>query len=255
MKLRMICVFLTVLLCVSASACSNGAAGLDVSGSNANGAEITASSSPSSEIIAESPAPTAAPTDKPSVGLTASEAIQAVLLDNAGFFSVDNMKELTLNDFLTNKELYEVEFQAARFAVLDLDGDAAPEVVLELTVNGNPEFYEVLHDQDGTVYGYLIVYRGMENLKADGTFLYSNGAADNGYGKLIFQSDGIETDTLGYTESNQNNGDTTISYFVGQQPVTEDAYQAFAAEQNGKEDATWYEFSQGNIEAELSVNP
>lgn len=241
MKLRMICVFLTVLLCVSASACSNSA-------------EIPASPSPSPESITESPEPTATPADTPSAGLTASEAIQAVLLDSAEFFSVDDKQELTLNDFLTNitdQELNEV----TRFAVLDLDGDAVPEVVLELTVNDNPEFYEVLHDMDGTVYGYLIVYRGLENLKADGTFLYSSGAADNGYGKLTFQSDSYVTDTLGYTESNQNNGDTTISYFVGQQPVTEDAYQAFATEQNEKEDAVWYEFSQGNIDAELSVNP
>ena len=97
------------------------------------------------------------------------------------FFSIDNQRKLTLDDFLTNQELYGVVFKVTRFTMIDLDGDQAPEVVLELTVANNPEFYEVLHDVNGTIYGYNIVYRGLEMLKTDGTFLYSNGAADNGY--------------------------------------------------------------------------
>ena len=43
-----------------------------------------------------------------------------------------------------------------------MDGDEVPEVVLELSVDNNPEFYEVLHYMDDTVYGYNITYRGLE---------------------------------------------------------------------------------------------
>ncbi len=54
-----------------------------------------------------------------------------------------------------------------------MDGDKVREVVLELSVGNKPAFYEVLHYMDDTVYGYLIVYRGLEGLKEDGTFSYS----------------------------------------------------------------------------------
>jgi hypothetical protein len=182
---------------------------------------------------------------------SALDAYKAVLLDNAEFYSIDNQKKLTLNDFLTNKELYGVVFEATRFTVLDMDGDNVPEVVLELTVDQDREFYEILHISDGAVYGYNIVYRGLESLKTDGTFLYSNGAADNGHGKLKFQANAYEMEILGYMASSQTNGSITVSYFIDDQPVTEEAYQSFSKEQDEKEDVVWVEFSQAAIEAEL----
>ncbi|OZV11039.1 hypothetical protein CIW83_16785 [Tissierella sp. P1] len=134
-----------------------------------------------------------------------------------------------------------------------MDGDKA--VVLELSVGDEPEFYEVLHYMNDTVYGYLIAYRGLEGLKADGTFSYSSGAADNGTGKLKLESDAFETDILGYSKSSQGDDNLIISYFINNEPVTEESFDSFMNEQFGKKDAVWYEFSQRNIETELSINP
>lgn len=252
MKLRIVCVLLVLLLSASLTACSSSIDNLNPSndgGSQISGTAVpTSSSSPS---LSEN-----TKTETPSIQDSALEAYKAVLQNGAEFYSVDNKKELFLNDFLTNKEIYGAVFNGVRFTVLDMDGDSVPEVVVELTVDNNPEFYEVLHYMDGAVYGYNIVYRGLEELKTDGTFYYSNGAADYGYGKLKFQSDAYEYDILGYTESSQNNdGVTTISYFIDNQPVNEESFHAFAEEQIGKEDVVWHEFSQAIIEAELSVSP
>ena len=254
MKSRMMCVILALLLSASMTACSGSENNLDPNSSNNGGGDnISATSSPSPAASPDGNSETAAP-QTPS-NESSLNPYQAVLLNNAEFFSTDNKKEVLVNDFLTNKELYGTIFKASRFAVLDMDGDEATEVVLELTVQDNPEFYEILHMVDGKVYGYNIVYRGLERLKADGTFSYSNGAADNGYGNLKFQSDAYETEILAYMQSNQSNDGMTISYFIENEAVTEEAYQSYMKKQDEKEDVVWYELSQTNVETELAVTP
>jgi len=180
-------------------------------------------------------------------------AYAAVMRNEAEFFSTDNNKDVYLNDFLADNGVYETVLKATRFAVLDMDGDGAPEVVLELSRNDTPDFYEILHAADGAVRGYFVVYRGLEELKADGAFYFSNGAADGGWGKMLFGATALVTDVLGYSESRQEGGDMTISYFIGNEPVTKEAYDAFMEEQFGKPGAVWHEFSQTNIETELSA--
>jgi len=243
MKSRIICVLLVLALSISIAACSNEQSTLAP-----NSTDIPVIS-PSAN--APSAVPTVEPTDD-NTDNSVSEAYKAVLSNNATFFSVENGKDLLLNDFLTNQELYGAAFTASRFAMLDLDGDGVIEVILELTVNDSPEFYEILHFTDGKVYGYNIVYRGLEQLKADGTFYYSNGAADGGYGKLKFQPDAYDTDILAHMESSQNGDELTIAYFVDSESVSEEAFQSFRAAQDGKSDAIWYEFTKEQIEAELS---
>ena len=183
------------------------------------------------------------------------EAYKAVLQNKVNFFSTDTNKNVYLKNFLTNKEIYGATFKITHFTVLDMDGDKIPEVVLELSVgNNNPMCFEVLHYMNGKVYGYNIVYRGLEELKTDGTFGYSSGASDNGRGKLRFESNAYETDILGYSKSSQNNDNITISYFINNKPIAEESFNSFMKEERGKKDVVWYEFSQKNIEIELSKN-
>jgi hypothetical protein len=181
------------------------------------------------------------------------EAYKAVLESKKEFFSTDNKKKIYLNDFLTNKEVYGAAFKVTRFTVLDMDGDNESEVILELSVGDEPQFYEVLHYMNDTIYGYLIVYRGLEGLKADGTFRYSNGAEDNGFGKLKFQPDAFKTDTSGYSKSSQGNTNVIITYFINNKQVAKEAFDSFANEQSKKKDAVWYEFSQKIIETKLNT--
>jgi hypothetical protein len=205
MKIKIISVFLTFLLSISITGCS-----------------ISKSENAKTQILSNN---------------SVLEAYKAVMQNKAEFFSSDNKKNLYLNDFLTNKEIYGTIFKVTHFTVLDMDGDNVPEVVLELSVGDELEFYEVLHYMNGVVYGYLIVYRGLEGLKADGAFRFSGGAADNGWGKLRFQSNALKTDILGYSKSNQGDTNLTLSYFINNKPVTKESFDSFTNEQSGKKDA------------------
>ncbi len=249
MKSRIMYILLVFLLSTSITACSSSKSNLNLNNSSSASNNKITDTNLSSDSKSEN-----TKTTMPSNNVVL-EAYKAVLLNDAEFFSIDNKKKLSLDDFLTNKEIYGADFKVTHFTVLDMDGDEVPEVVLELAVDDNPSFYEVLHYMDDTVYGYNIVYRGLEGLKTDGTFQYSNGAADNGYGKLKFQLNAYETDILGYMKSSQNNDNIIISYFINNKSVTEESYNYFIKEQDEKKDVVWYEFSQKNVETELTVHP
>ncbi|MFL0246262.1 hypothetical protein [Candidatus Clostridium stratigraminis] len=273
MKVKIISMLLVFLLGVSISGCSNSNLGnisSTSSSSNVNSASTTNSnsniSSTNSNNIPNSsvpPSPSSSSSNDKNKNtnnqvLTNNftlEAYKAVLQNKAEFFSTDNKKSLYLNDFLSNKEIYGTIFKVTHFTVLDMDGDNKPEVVLELSVGGEPQFYEILHYMNSVVHGYLIVYRGLEELKADGTFHFSNSAADNGWGKLSFEPNAPKTDMLGYSKSSQNGANLTITYLVNNKLVTKESFDSFSKEQSEKKNATWYEFSQKNIETELSANP
>ncbi len=186
----------------------------------------------------------------------AVEAYKSVLQDKVNFFSTDDKKYIYLKDLLKNTEMPEgPTLEITHFTVLNMDGDKTPEVVLELSVAGKeyPDFYEILHYMDGEVYGYNVVYRGLEILKTDGTFWSSDGAADNSCNKMRFSTSGYEYDALAYSESNFIDNGTAISYFINNKPVTEEAFEAFRKEQEKKKDVVWYGFSQENIETKLSA--
>lgn len=246
MKTKIIRILIAILLCISITGCSSAK-----NNSSTNGNKISDTNVP--------PSPTSLDNDSenketpmPSNN-SVLEAYKAVLEDKTEFFSADNKKKLYLTDFLTNEEIYGTIFKVTHFAVLDMDDDKV--VVLELSVSDEPQFYEVLHYFNDTVYGYLVVYRGLEDLKADGTFLYSNDAADNGIGKMKFNEDAFETDILGYRESNQVGENLIISYFINNKPVAKESFDAFMNEQHEKKDVVWYELSQKNIETEFATNP
>jgi hypothetical protein len=248
MKNKIISVLVVLMLSISITACS----------SNKSSSNLNNSSSVSSNKTSGTSVPTSNPTSSPDVSANekylAMEAYKAVLQNKAEFFSTDNRKNIPLKDLLNR--VPESPLKITHFTALDMDGDKIPEVVLELSIgNNNPIFFEVLHYMNGTVYGYNRVYRGLLQLKIDGTFNYSSGAADNGIGKLSFDSNAGETDIiLGYSKSNNNNGSIPISYFINDKPVTQESFNSFLKEQAEKKDAIWYEFSQKNIETELSKN-
>jgi|GEM_PF-6385510 len=110
------------------------------------------------------------------------------------------------------------------FAVMDLDGDSIPEIILRITMGDNDVGFEVMHYENGAVYSHELVYRSLMDLKTDGTFSYSSGAADSGFGKLRFEGN---------------------EYVIAEQP--------YYAAQHSKEDASWYEFTSDNVDTVLAT--
>ena len=159
------------------------------------------------------------------------------VLDNSKrMYDTVSKAEIYLSDYIANRGM-----SASEYTVTDLNGDGEPEAVIGLTM-GEYDYYGfiILHADKGTAYAYELPYRAFTNLKEDGTFSFSSGAADNGVGKLEFTDDGYSVEKLAYSESD---GDIeNVSYHIGGTVVTEDEFYSFLEEQNKKPDAAWHEF-------------
>ena len=130
-----------------------------------------------------------------------------------------------------------------RVAVLDLDGDAAVEAVLWVTVNGGVDAgFEILRWDGETVLGYHLPYRGFLELKADGSFRFSGGAGDTGWGRLQFDGRSYAVEEAACSRSGYDAaGNRTLICFVGGQPVSREAFLAEMARQDAKPGAVWHE--------------
>jgi len=175
---------------------------------------------------------------------------KAVLQNKARFFCVDADKELyisQINQVVSDDS--SVKAEVTKFAIVDLEKDSIPEIVLWITVNDNTDFgYEVLSCKDGVVYGYTLWYRSFMNLKEDGTFSFSGGASDYGFGRVAFTDKGCTIDNISYCESvydSENN--LTVSYFVNHEKASEEDFQSAMDKQDEKPDVTWYDFIDDNI--------
>lgn len=181
-------------------------------------------------------------------------AYKNVLQSKAEFITTSyaetGTKTIYLNQLLDNGF---DSFKLLNFAVLDMDGDEIPEVVIQYCLardNPYPDYVEVLHYSNGTVFGYNFSYRGLYCLKNDGTFHWSNGADDNGYSKLRFTSNNCEYDVIGYCKPSL----PTSSYIIDEQTVTESVYHTFIENQDHKEDAIWYDFTEENIDNQIPTD-
>lgn len=132
-------------------------------------------------------------------------------------------------------------FAPAYFSVVDLEQDEVPELVLWMTIEGNPYVgYDVLRWEEGTVVSYSEVYRGLQGLKEDGTYSYSSGAFDHGVGLCAgFGEDGLNTTNLTWRSGEE--------YFVNNCPASENQFNSALAAQDEKPDAVWYEYTNENI--------
>jgi len=139
-------------------------------------------------------------------------------------------------------------FTPGYFAVVDMDGTGAPEVVLWMTLSGNPYVgFDILRWEEGKVLSYSQVYRGLMGLKEDGTFSYSSGAFDNGYGRAALLSEtGILIEDLVRCQSADNA--EGAAFFIEGREVSGAEFNAALANQDEKPDVAWYELTRENIE-------
>ncbi|MBQ2952189.1 MAG: hypothetical protein IJE07_01390 [Clostridia bacterium] len=149
---------------------------------------------------------------------------------------------------MTDEARMPAEWKAVRFTVLDMDGDGVSEVVVELT---EWEAFVVLFSDGGDVYGGEVVYRGLMNLKDDGTFTFSSGAMDSGVAQLTIRSGGSDTLHMGYLPlaESRTEEDGSVSYWLdgGAESTDEAGYLAALDQQDAKLDALWYDFTPENI--------
>ena len=155
-----------------------------------------------------------------------------VLGNTKRMYDPNSKAEIYLNDYAAEQGV-----SAAEYTVVDLNGDGEPEIVVGLTIGNDAYGFLILHVDKGTAYAYELPYRALTNLKEDGTFSFSSGAADSGVGRLEFSDGGYSVEKLAYSESGDDIQD--VSYHIDGADATEDEFYALIDEQNKKPDAKW----------------
>ena len=176
---------------------------------------------------------------------------KSILMGNEDFICADLEQQSVnvQNIGLVITDDTNVDVKAVKFAIIDLDGDGGNEVVLWLSVNGISDVgFEVLHSQNDTIYGYTQYYREFMELKIDGTFTFSGGAADYGMGRLIFSDTGYSVDKQVYSQSTFDlSNELVIQYVANGASCSEDEFYNAMSEQDQKADVEWYDLSADNI--------
>lgn len=124
------------------------------------------------------------------------------------------------------------------YAVVDLDSDGTDEAVIFVCgAAGDTGGYIVLHSINGHVYGYRTDYRMFENLKTDGTFIYSDDlGTKEGVAVIRFAQDGpVLEDVLSAT----GQAYTMNSFMIDGKQVTEEEYNTEKEKQDLKNDVEW----------------
>ena len=117
-----------------------------------------------------------------------------VMLENGRFYARDLDREMTVSEYCEAfGQESGITVTVPKFAVVDMDRDGVNEIVLWLLVNGNNDYGTlVLRYQNGEIVGTGFSYRQLYQLRRDGTFRYSGGAAYSGMGILKFTESGAE---------------------------------------------------------------
>ena len=149
-------------------------------------------------------------------------------------------------DYLnTPAEIY--AFDKSRFAIIDMDGDGVPELVLPS--GGDGDVLVLRYVGDGLVYGWGFPIRQLQSLKADGTFLQLSWMQDVGsIARLNFTGHGAQT-TLELEFLylwDQYRFHEGILYLNGEPLELEEGWAIVnhaKYQQNNKESAFWHPFS------------
>lgn len=87
-------------------------------------------------------------------------------------------------------------FTIYHFGIVDLDNDGIEEMVL----SGFPETTQILDYQEGKVYSYQFVFRGMAGISVNGVYSSSSAADIGGFHRIYLDKGTYEEETLAYME-------------------------------------------------------
>ena len=161
-------------------------------------------------------------------------------------------RDMTLDQLMA--EEYGEGFAWGDFALVDLDMDMRPEMVLEVYQPIEGEWYVrfdrqyeyiVLKAENGVVYAHQFVYRAMTDLKIDGTFSYSSGAMDSGFGRAWFHGPRHGIVQITWSESGEDM--ETVYYYVDGAPATGEEFDQAMEAQKKKRIWTGYSLSEHEI--------
>lgn len=130
-----------------------------------------------------------------------------------------------------------------QYTMVDLDRDGAQELILWVEWQGIS--YLILHEMNGTLYGYLCGSKAIDCFRTDGTFYDSYVAVGEGmgvgYATMSFTETGYESHPFTYDLSLPSREDGLDHYVlvVDGQPADDQTYSAAVEAQEQKEQVVW----------------
>lgn len=148
-------------------------------------------------------------------------------------------KEYYLNDI----SYEEYKYLPQHFSLIDMNKDTIPEIVIEGTVGMSAGFVLVLREYDGKIIGHDFSHRQMSDIKIDGTYHSSGGAAYNGYYYLSFERDSyIENNIVKMDLEEDSNGEYKQIYLIDDRKVSEDKFNEAWGFEEKKKAPEWIDF-------------
>ena len=185
------------------------------------------------------------------------EAYKAVLKNNITFYDREEKENLLVSDIIKINESLNNDDDnyyfniIMHFAILNVDGDEKPIVVLSF---GEYKDYSlVLHYNDEIVYGDFNYIRQFNagTLKTNGTYLETIDVGSYSYDKLQFTDGKLSSINISYHEEDDKQN-VSESFSIGDVKVSESEFEDYI---DTLEDVTWYELNQTNLETQFnSVN-
>ncbi|MCL2774408.1 MAG: hypothetical protein FWD71_13825 [Oscillospiraceae bacterium] len=174
------------------------------------------------------------------------------LLQNEKKFNFDNKNYCYLDEFLGNVDTYGENLIKVRFAILDIDDDNLPEIILQTSDVWNGRILFKYDSKNDTFYTDTWNYR-VGSIKKDGTLFWIS--APSWIYRLNFSNGSYEQRMLAHIDFDYSpDGNTyNILYYVNDRQVSEEEYSLFWAEQEQKEDVDWYDFNEANIDKLLET--
>lgn len=157
------------------------------------------------------------------------EQFADILHNKQTFYSENEKKDVLLSHYLAD-----YDDDIGRYAVVDMDSDAAPELIIEFD---SQRFLLVIKKDGDAHYGYLFAFRSMYQINVDGSFLWNSSAFDSGCARLQFKDGQYEQMDLWRVE---NYGADDAVYRVNGKAVSKEYYDTVTAQE--QEEVKWLEW-------------
>lgn len=177
-------------------------------------------------------------------------AYKAVLLDNAELFYAS---KTSFNQILD--DWYGTEYSPEQFAIIDLDRDGLPEVIVPYPRLSYLNGYFIFHyaEKENLVYVYDPSNRQFGEPKIDGTFHASGGTSGSSTKQITSFAHVTYSDKEITTFYSSIRPDGDDLFLINSKSVTEEEFDAAWAEQDNKQGVTWYDFTEENIDTYFSI--
>ncbi len=172
-------------------------------------------------------------------GVSENDLLMSVL-NNETAFTAEDGKSVLLSDFAygyipeTDGDV-PLLAEPQEYTFVDMDGDGTDELIADITPTQTA--YIVLHEEDGTVYGYLFYVRALLNLKADGSFMQSGGLGIKNYARMEFDNGSYKI--INTASMNEADG----VYEIDGTSCTAEELNAYEQDWHAKADTEWVQLS------------